>query len=86
MDLKTKPSDTPNNNNFFSLLTQQGVQSNQNSSSGWNNEETSSHKVNMISVTHQKQIPQTTRQTTSLQQFYESSTKPFLNAAVGAAA
>lgn len=38
----------------------------------------------MVSKTQQKQIPQTTRQTTSLQQIYESLTKPFFNAAVGA--
>ena len=86
MDLKTKPSDTPNSNNFFSMLTQQSGQNSSGNNHLRNDDlsASSKNKANMISTTSQKQMPLTTRQTTSLQQIYESIAKPFFNAAAGA--
>ena len=71
MDLRTKPSDAPNS--FFSLMmTKQSSQTDKRPDS--------KSSVNLPSA---KQQPNTTRQQNTFQQFYESITKPFFNAASG---
>ena len=53
MDLKTKPSDTPNSNNFFSMLTQQSGQNSSGNNHLRNDDfsASSKNKANMISTT-----------------------------------
>ena len=67
MELKPKPSDTPNT--FFSMLTQ-------------HNKNSSSQSSNIKSMPSMKQAPLTQRQTT-FQTFYESITQPLFGAATG---